>query len=363
MPGGTPSASAGGTRSLGDRLAGGGVVCAEGYLFELERRGYLQAGSFVPEVVLEHPEALKQVHREFVHAGSDVIEAFTYYGHREKLRLIGKEQLLEPLNREAIRLARDVAAEAAAWPGTERPLVAGNTCNSNIYQPGDTTAVKTVRAMFEEQIGWAAEEQADFVIGETFYFAGEAQIALQAIREAGLPAVITLAVPASGTLMDGYSPAEAAAMLADGGAEVVGLNCFRGPATTMPLLKEIRDAVSCHVAAVPVPYRTTERYPTFFTLLDNGGGPVPGGRPFPTALEPLLCNRYEVARFAEEAHALGVNYLGVCCGNAPYYTRAVAEALGRTPPASKYSPDMSKHFAFGTDPSLNKETLSLSGLL
>src|SRR5919108_2313792 len=99
MPGTTPSVSQGGARSLSDRLEAGGVVCAEGYLFELERRCYLQAGSFVPEVVLEHPEALKQVHREFVHAGSDVIEAFTYYGHREKLRLIGKEGLLEPLNR------------------------------------------------------------------------------------------------------------------------------------------------------------------------------------------------------------------------------------------------------------------------
>jgi betaine-homocysteine S-methyltransferase len=63
-----------------------------------------------------------------------------------------------------------------------------------------------------------------------------------------------------------------------------------------------------------------------------------------------------MARFAQEAYALGVRYLGVCCGNAPHYTRAVAEAIGRTPPASKYSPDMSKHFAFGTDPNLDAQT-------
>ncbi|MBA2316829.1 MAG: homocysteine S-methyltransferase family protein, partial [Euzebyales bacterium] len=73
------------------RLASGPVVCAEGYLFELERRGYLQAGAFVPEVVMEHPDKVVQLHREFVHAGSDVVEAFTYYAHREKLRVIGKE--------------------------------------------------------------------------------------------------------------------------------------------------------------------------------------------------------------------------------------------------------------------------------
>src|SRR5579885_3639541 len=78
------------------RLAKGPVICAEGYLFEFERRGYLQAGAFVPEVVLEHPELVEQLHREFVHAGSDVVEAFTYYGHRAKLRLIGREKELAP---------------------------------------------------------------------------------------------------------------------------------------------------------------------------------------------------------------------------------------------------------------------------
>src|SRR5258708_33269141 len=64
-------------RGLLERLADGPVICAEGYLFELERRGYLQAGGFVPEVVLENPEARAQVHREFVRAASDVVEAFT----------------------------------------------------------------------------------------------------------------------------------------------------------------------------------------------------------------------------------------------------------------------------------------------
>src|SRR3546814_6547990 len=85
------------------------VICAEGYLFELERRGYLQAGAFVPEVVLEHPEAVTRLHEDFVHAGSDVVEAFTYYAHREKLRVIGRENDLEKMNRQALRLARDVA--------------------------------------------------------------------------------------------------------------------------------------------------------------------------------------------------------------------------------------------------------------
>src|SRR5919109_1962949 len=91
-----------------ERLRAGPVICAEGYLFECERRGYLQAGAYVPEVVLEHPEVVAGLHREFVHAGSDVVEAFTYYAHREKMRIVGQEDLLEPTNREALAIARRV---------------------------------------------------------------------------------------------------------------------------------------------------------------------------------------------------------------------------------------------------------------
>src|SRR5437588_2463228 len=107
-------ASAKKSKKLGllERLATAGpVICAEGYLFEFERRGYLQAGAYVPEVVLEQPDLVAELHREFVHAGSDVVEAFTYYAHREKLRIIGKEHLLEQMNRQALEIARGVAAE------------------------------------------------------------------------------------------------------------------------------------------------------------------------------------------------------------------------------------------------------------
>ena len=127
---------------LSAMLERGPVVCAEGYLFECERRGYLQAGAFVPEVVLDHPDVVSELHREFVHAGSDVVEAFTYYGHRQKLRVVGKEDILEPLNRQALSVAAGVARQT----GT---LLAGNVCNTNVYEPG-SPAVPEVRAAFED---------------------------------------------------------------------------------------------------------------------------------------------------------------------------------------------------------------------
>ena len=66
------------TAGLLERLKDGeNVIIAEGYVFAFERRGYLQAGVFVPEVVLEHPHLVKSIYEEFVHAGSDVVLALT----------------------------------------------------------------------------------------------------------------------------------------------------------------------------------------------------------------------------------------------------------------------------------------------
>ncbi|MDQ6849812.1 MAG: homocysteine S-methyltransferase family protein [Actinomycetota bacterium] len=341
--------------SLLDRLERGPVICAEGYLFELERRGYLQAGAFVPEVVLEHPELVAQLHREFVHAGSDVVEAFTYYAHREKLRLIGKEHLLEAINRQALETAAAVAADTGG-------LLAGNVCNTNVFAPEDD-ARQAVRGMFEEQVGWAHDAGVDFVIGETFAFAEEALIATEVIKSAGLTAVITLAVHQLPETREQWTPAEACRRLEQAGADVVGLNCIRGPRTMLPMLEEIRAAVQGHVAALPVPYRTSPEQPSFQSLHDHESDRLPGGRSFPTGLDPFACSRYEIADFAQSAHALGVNYLGVCCGAGPHHIRSMAEALGRTPPASRYSPDMSKHAYLGTDATLKAENLDYASEL
>ena len=133
-------------RDLIARLSRGAVICAEGYVFELERRGYLQAGAFVPEVLFDHPEVVEQLHLDFVHAGSDVTQALTYYVHREKLRVIGREKDLVPMNRAALKIAKSVARKT----GT---LFAGDLCNTNIYDPADKRSIKEVERIFDEQAG------------------------------------------------------------------------------------------------------------------------------------------------------------------------------------------------------------------
>ena len=332
-------------RDLLARLAKGAVVCAEGYLFELERRGYLQAGAFVPEVLFEHPEVVEQLHMDFVHAGSDVTEALTYYVHREKLRVIGREKDLVPMNRAALGIAKAVARKT----GT---LFAGDLCNTNIYDPADKASHKEVERIFAEQVGWAEEAGVDFFVAETFSWVAEAVLALEAIRKhSKAPAVITMAMHREDVTREGLSPAEACRRIEQAGADVVGLNCHRGPATIMPMMRDIRRAVSCHVAALPVPYRTTPAQPSFMSLTDPCCG---NARAFPVGLDPFVCTRQEIFDFGREAYGLGIHYLGVCCGAGPHHIRALAESLGRKPPASRYTVDMSRHAFFGSNARIRK---------
>ena len=253
-------------KDLITRLNEGPIMCAEGYLFAMERRGYLSAGPFVPEVVMEHPEVVTQLHREFIRAGSDVVQAFTYYGHREKLRIIGKEHLLEPMQKNALKIAKDAAAEFKDLD----LMVCGDVANTNVFDPGDPNTHKQCQQMYEEQIAWAKEAGVDFVIAETISWTDEMKIALKAIKEAGLIAVCNFALPRGDKAREGHSAEDACKMMEDLGADVVGLNCYRGPEMTMKLLKKVRDKVSCHVSGLPVPYRTTEAEPGFLNITDHG---------------------------------------------------------------------------------------------
>ena len=329
---------------LHERLNDGPIVVAEGFVFELERACLLQAGAFVPTAVLDHPQAVRYLTDRFIDSGSDVVLALTYYTNEDKLRRFGLEGRLEEINRAALRIALDAAAGAAARHGRDY-LVAGNICNT--YEFEDYRDVERYRRDvmpgIRQQVQWAKEAGVDFVVGETYPCLDEARLHLRAIKEAGLPAAITLSARGDRT-PEGVSYEEACRILWQEGADVVGLNCTRGPATMLPILERIRNALppEAHVAALPVPYRTDEREPVFMRL--------GRGQAFPTRLDPYLCSRDAMAEFARRARDLGIRYIGACCGAGPHHVRAIAEALGRETPATRYSPDMSKHGALGRSP-------------
>jgi len=298
-----------------ERLSGGVILGDGGYLLELERRGYVQAGPFVPEVSITCPGALAGLHREFVDAGVDVIQTLTFYASEDKLATVGLEGKVDDINRAAARIARHVAGDAG-----RDVLVAGNLSCAWVYQPDDPASHSRTRELFDRQLAVLADEGVDFIIAETFNWTGEAMIAAEAIKDKGLPAMITMGLDNDPNSFEGYSPGEQAKHLADAGVDIVGTNCFRSPEHMLPLMEEMRAAVpdNVYMAAQPVAFHGTHEQPNFVSLPE-----------FPYELERIALPRATMGDFAIRARDLGYDYIGSCCGSVAAHVREMARALGK----------------------------------
>ncbi len=295
-----------------ERLAEGVVLGDGGYLLELEKRGYVQAGPFTPEVSMTDPEALLELHREFIRAGTDVIQTLTFYASEDKLATVGLAGKADDINRAAVRVARDAAA------GTD-VLIAGNLSLTWAYDPKESSSADRVRALFDRQIEvQTGEGGIDFMIGETFSWLGEALICVERIKQAGLPAMVTMCYETAPLCYEGHGPAECARRLADAGADIVGINCLRNPEYTLPLMAQMRETVSGYIGCQPTAYRTPGDHPDFTSLPD-----------FPYGLDPLQMTREQMGHYAARARDLGVNYIGSCCGSIAVHVREMARALGK----------------------------------
>jgi betaine-homocysteine S-methyltransferase len=293
-----------------EKLAQGPVLGDGGYIVELERRGYVIAGPFTPELAITHPDAIREMYREFLEAGAEVLQVMAFYGSREKLATVGYADRTQEINQAATRIALEVAGD--------RALVAGDLSATWKWVEGSPSSSALVRGMFDEQI--EAQAGVDFVIGETFFHLGEARLCLESIKAAGLPAMVTLSFRGSNATDDGKTAAECARILSGEGAEIVGVNCMRDPERMYPIIEEMRGATSGYLAAQPVAFRCSHETPWFT------GTPA-----FPDQLDPTQLTRYEMGEFARRAREMGVNYIGSCCGSIATHVREMARALGKLP--------------------------------
>jgi betaine-homocysteine S-methyltransferase len=297
-------------KNILEQLAEGPVLGDGGYLLELEKRGWVRAGPFTPEVVLQRPSALHELHVEFREAGAEVLQALTFYASRDKLATVGLEDKVEELNRAAVRIARDAAGE--------RCLVAGNLSLTWMYEEGSQKARDRVAATFDEQLKQQFEAGVDFIIGETFSWLGEALIAAERAKKTGLPVMVTMSFEDKDVTADGKTPSDCARALRDAGCDIVGINCLRNPDTTLPLAEQMVEAVEIYVATQPAGYRTPPGKPDFTSLPE-----------FPTGLDPLQWSRHQMADYARRANEAGIRYIGACCGVVATHIREMAIALGK----------------------------------
>lgn len=303
-----------------------------GYLIELERRGHVDSGSsrervgtgrgsgqFTPEVAVENPNALRELHGEFLQAGSQVLQALTFFGTREKLNRAGYGAQTEAINAAAVHIAREVA-------GTDA-LVAGTVSRTQLVEREGMDALSTARDHIAEQIRILVDTGVDFLILETFFHLAEMKVALDCAAESGLPVVATMSYrPLITMSSDGESPAECARVMVGHGALAVGSNCEQDPKRMLTLLREMRAAVDVPLVAQPAAFRTTDDCHSFTRM------PA-----FPDELETIQVSRGDFAELGGVAREEGIGYVGGCCGCNAAYIRALADGLRRASRAERTS--------------------------
>jgi len=308
-----------GKRGLLERLNNGEVVIGDGgFVFALEKRGYVKAGPWTPEAVVEEPEAVKQLHREFLRAGADVMQTFTFYASEDKLANRGNESAQKhgvfQINQAACRIAREVANEGDA-------LVAGGISQTPSYLTG--AGKSKVQEEFRKQLKCFVEFKVDFLIAEYYEHIEEIEWAIEVLKESELPVCANMCIGPEGD-MHGVSAGECAVRMAKAGADVVGVNCHFGPYVIIETMKKMKAAldaagITVHLMSQPLGFVTPDAKKQGFIDLPE----------FPFALEPRICTRWDMHAYAREAYNLGVRYIGGCCGFEPYHIRALAEELSK----------------------------------
>uniref|UniRef100_A0A672HVN3 Betaine--homocysteine S-methyltransferase 1-like n=1 Tax=Salarias fasciatus TaxID=181472 RepID=A0A672HVN3_SALFA len=307
-----------GMKGILERLDAGEVVVGDGgYVLQLERRGYVKAGHWTPEAAVEHPEAVRQLEREFLRAGADVIQTFTFYCSEDKLELSGNVSNITgaQINNAACDLAREVADEGGA-------LVAGGVSQTPLYvKKGSENEVK---AIFKKQLDDFLKKDIDFFMVEVRSSLKTASFNTDTLNMSGRQCG-PIYCAAFHVFMKLY--------LHPVGADIVGINCHLDPLTcvrTVKLMKEglEKAGLKAHLMVQPLGFHTPEC---------NIGGYVSLPE-YPFALETRIITRWDVHKYAREAYNAGIRYIGGCCGFEPYHIRAISEELaeerGFLPPAS-----------------------------
>jgi len=287
------------------RLAEKRILVADGaWGTELARRG-LPVGEAPEKWGMDHPDAVRDVARQYVEAGADIILTNTFGGSAFKLAKIGLGMNTHAINATQAQLSTEIAHPAGV-------LVAGSIGPTGEFmQPLGLVSEEDMVAAFAEQVRGLADGGVDAILIETMSDLGETKAALQAAREnfAG-PVICSMTFdhgPGGYATMMGVRPAQAAQDLEAAGADIVGSNCGAGIANIIEVIAAMRPATDLPLWAKP-----------------NAGMPelVGGQTVFKETPEQMA------ARFADLV-AAGANIIGGCCGTTPAHIAALVAERDR----------------------------------
>lgn len=280
------------------------VIIGDGAMGTMLVQKGLPAGG-CPEIwMLENPEKVREIHREYLDAGSKVIQTNTFGATSLKLDEYKASSRVEEINITAARLVREAVGTRAYIAGIVGPT-------GHLPYPLGNISWLDLVAVFAQQVQALEKGGVDFIFLETFTDLGEIRAALYAAKQfTKLPIACSLTYT-KGRTLTGTTPEVSATVLSAMGADLIGANCSTGPQELLDIMKE---------------YRASTRLPLL--VEPNAGIPelIDGKTVFKETPQVM-------ASFVEPFRKIGVNLIGACCGSTPKHIKAMAEALNSREPA------------------------------
>jgi homocysteine S-methyltransferase len=259
------------------------------------------------ELNLSDPALILAIHEEYLQSGAEILETNTFGANRFRLARHGLAARTAEINAAGVRIAREAAAHLKEKQAGEAWIAGSIGPLGVLLEPLGKTGLDEARAAFAEQIAALAEAGVDFLMIETMMALNEAREALIAAKETAphLPAFVMITVDDDGNCLDGSSPAQAAQIFAEFGADAIGCNCSTGPTVVLTAIEAMRAVTTLPLVAMP-----------------NAG--------MPRAVEGrniYLCSPEYMASFARKAIKAGAQFVGGCCGTTPNHIRAMKSAI------------------------------------
>jgi len=272
---------------------------------ELDRRGVdTSLPLWSARALIDAPDAVRRIHRDYREAGAEVLTANTFRTHARSLRPAGLDHEAASLTLEAVEIAREVAGEVAAttdvWvAGSQAPL-------EDCYEPSRAPDDHALRVEHEAMAEALARSGVDLILVETHNTIREARAATRAATATGLPVVTSFVCDAGGRLLSGESLTEAVQAVLPFDPCVLGANCSPVPSIAS-MLDELRRA------APDVP----------LGAWGNAGRPDPVKGWVATEAE----DREAYADHAERWIERGARLVGSCCGTTPEHVAALRRRI------------------------------------
>ena len=280
------------------------VVVLDGATGTNLQKAGMPTGVCPEQWILEHPQALIDLQRTYVEAGTDIVYAPTFTASRIKLEEYGLADRLEEMNRALVALSREAVAGSGAF-------VAGDlTMTVKQLAPIGDLPFETLVEVYKEQARVLADAGVDLFVVETMMSLQETRAALIAIREVcDLPVMASLTYESDGRTLYGTDAKTAMVVLQSLGADAVGLNCSTGPMEMVSAVEQMREVANIPVLAKP-----------------NAG--------LPQLEDGVTVYRMTPEEFATAGTALveaGASIVGGCCGTTPAHIKALADAVKGMP--------------------------------